>query len=285
MKYNPDGYTEYPILRPHSSDYPDGCISTTLSQEHDATNLHISISFEIDEPIIRKHIDKGDATCCALLYCSATCYSEMLMAKSGTTTVDSSVPLDRLSGRVELHPSVISLDDVALRADTAHPEYQNAPMHVPVRTQLAMDEPWHFSVGHVMPIESVFQIEEAESTSVADGEFDFQVDPAARYIVIRSNSNTHQAFQEIRKRNQTDLTKATIYLAALTTALGDLEPDSQDGEPSEGWAATVRSLIQELEIQWPDACSDGLAAQKLLRKPLDRLPMLSQLLQKGDAAT
>ena len=239
MKYNPDAYTDYPVLRPHSSDYLSGSIKTELSQTHDDKNLHIELSFEIDEPVIRKQIEKGDARCCALLYCSGTCYSEMLTAAGGTT-ISASVPLGRLKGRVEVHPAVIAVDDLVVSTETAHPEYAGAPIPVRKYRQLAMDEPWHFSAGMTGPIESLFRLEQAETDTLEDGEFDFQVDPGARYIVIRSSPKTYRAFDAIRNRKQTRLTKVSVYLTALTTALGGLEKEADEREPAEGWAATVR---------------------------------------------
>lgn len=280
MKYNPDAYTDYPVLRPHSSDYPSGSIKTELSQTHDDKDLHIELSFEIDEPVIRKQIEKGDARCCAFLYCTGTCYSEMLTA-DGSTVISASVPLDRINGRVEINPSIIASDDLVVRTDTAHPEYGCASMPVQKYRQLAMDEPWHFSVGRTGTIESVFRLEKAETGTLDDGEFDFQVDPGARYIVIRSNPRTYRVFDAIRKLNQTPLTKASVYLTALTTALGELQKEVDESEPAEGWAATVRARIQELGVPWPDSCGDGLTAQRLLGKPLDALPSLSDLVQKG----
>ena len=280
MKYNPDAYADYPILSPHSSDYPDGSISTKLTRRREGKHLHIELSFEIDEPVIRKQIEKGDARCCALLYCTGTCCSEMLTA-DGTTLISASVPLDRLKGRVEIHPAVIAVDELVVSTETAHPEYAGAPIPVRKYRQLAMDEPWHFAVGMVGPIESVFRLEKADTDTLEDGEFDFQVDSGERYIVIRSNPKTHRAFDAIRRRNQKPLTVASVFLAALTTALGDLQKDADESEPAEGWAATVREHIQELGVPWPDSCGDGLTAQKLLRKPLDALPSLSSLVQKG----
>ena len=111
MRYNPNAYVDYPILRPHSSDYPKGHISTRLVQTREDNNLRIRLEFEIDEPTILKQIEKGDATCCAFLYCSNTCYSEMLRADQGSTAISSLTPLSRLKGRVELNPSVIAVDD------------------------------------------------------------------------------------------------------------------------------------------------------------------------------
>ena len=282
MRYNPNAYIDYPVLRPHSSDYPDGQISTNLVQGRENDYLRINLSFDIEEPGILKQIEKGDAMCCAFLYCSNTCYSEMLTAAQSATSISNLTLLSRLKGRVELHPSVIAVDDLVLRTETAHPEYKNETMPVQVRKQLAMDEPWHFAVGLVGPIESVFQLQQADpGESLEDGEFDFQIDPTARYIVIKANHKTFQDFQNIRDRGQKNLTSASVYLCALTAALGSLEDEHDGSEPAEGWAATVRSLVQKASIQWPDACSDGLAAQRLMRKPLAALPNLSELVQKG----
>ena len=272
MKYNPDAYTDYPLLRPHSSDYPDGRISTLLTRRSDEKYLHIEISFEIDEPMIRRQIEEGVARCCAFLYCTGTCYSEMLTA-DGTTVISASVPLNRLKGRVEINPSVIAVDDLVVRTDTAHPEYAGASMPVQKYRQLAMDEPWH--LGVVGPIESVFRLEKADTDTLEDGEFDFLVDPGERYIVIRSNPKTYHTFDAIRKRNHTPLTKASVYLTALTAGLGALHEEPDDTERDEGWAATVREHIRKLRIPWPDSCGDGVTAQRLLGNPLDALPSLS----------
>ena len=282
MRYNPNAYVDYPILRPHSSDYPKGNISTRLIQTREDDNLRIRLEFEIDEPAIVKQVEKGDATCCAFLYCSNTCYSEMLRAGQGTTVISALTPLSRLKGRVELNPSVITIDDLVLRTDTAHSEYEQEPIPVQVRKQLAMDEPWHFAVGLVGPIESVFQLQQSEPDgSLEDGEFDFQIDPAARYIVIRAKPSTYQDFQKSRERGQKSLTSVSVYLSALIAALGDLEDEPDDSELAEGWAATVRALIQEQGIQWRITCSDALTAQRLMKKPLAALPELSDFVLKG----
>ena len=170
-----------------------------------------------------------------------------------------------------------------MSTNTAYTEYKKTIIPVAMRKQLAMDEPWHFAVGVVGPIERVFQLDKDDTNALENGEFDFVAEPSARYIVIRSNSTTYDDFQSIRGRNHVQLTRATVYLCALTSALGSLRKDGpDDNELDEGWAATVWSLIQEQDIQWPEPCTDGLAAQKLLRTPLDKLTILSELMQKGE---
>ena len=283
MRYNPNAYVDYPILRPNSSDYPDGGIATTLEWARERNNLRTRLAFNIVEPEILKQVEKGDATCFAFLYCSTTCYSEMLRAGSGSTVISALTPLSNLKGRVELHPSVVAVDDLVLRTDTAHSEYNSQPIPVQVRKQIAMDEPWHFSVGLVGQIESVFRLEQSDAQNqLADGEFDFQIDPASRYIVIRSNPKTYRDFQRVRERGQKPLTAASVYLSALTSAMSELQREPDDSELAEGWASTVRALLQKHNIQWPDGCSDGLAAQRLMRIPLAALPDLSEQMLRGD---
>ncbi len=282
MKYNPDAYADYPILRPYSSDYPKGKISTQLTQEPSGESLSFKIDFQIHESTIQEHISRGDAICCALLYCSATCYTDLFRASESEINISSSVPMRNLKGRIEIHPSVIAIDDIDMKTDTAHTEYQSSVMMVNRRRQLAMDTPWYFAVGMVGPIESVFRLDKDDTESLEYGEFEFQSEPSERYIVVRSNPKTYDDFQTIRDRKQIALTRATVYLNALTAALGELEEQADDNEQPEGWAATVRSLMQEQEIHWPESCSNGLAAQRLLRKPLAQLPVLSDFIQKGE---
>ena len=269
MKYNPDAYLDYPVLRPNSSDYPDGRLATRLTRTPADGNLDINLRFEIDEPAIHKQIEKGDALCCAFLYSRSACYSEMLRADKRSIVIAASVPLRYLAGRVELHPSVIAIDDLAINPKTVHPEYGQSTISVNKHRQLAMDEPWYFAVGYVGTIESVFHLEQDDNASLKDWEFDFQAEPNERYIVIRSNPQTYSEFQNVRQR--VSLTTATVYLNALTTALAALE-SSEEEELSEGWAATVRAHLEKQSIQWPNSCSHGLAAQRLLQNPLTYLP-------------
>ena len=281
MKYDPDAYLDYPILRPNSSDFPNGKISTDLRPPtYSESNLDLELAFDISEPAITRLIEKGDAVCCSLLYCIGTCYSQMLRADRGSTLVSASVPLDRLSGRVAIHPSVITTDIADIRSDTAHSEYGSSTISVERHRQLAMDEPWHFAVGFVGTIESVFHLQQDDSDTLGDDEFEFNADQSQRYIVIRANPKTYRTFQDARSHLR--LTKATVYLNALTTALSYLEPEPDENERPEGWAATVRAHIDKQNIQWPDACSHGLAAQRLLNRPLESLTYLSANLLEED---
>lgn len=269
MKYNSNSYTEYPMLRPYSDDYPNGSIRTELSQEIRNEVVVIECRFDVTEPAVNEKIEEGSAGCCILVYCAATCYTEMFRAKIGDDTASASIPCGALNGRVEVHPSVITLRDIVLPTSTAHPEYGGNLIPIERYRQIASSEPWVFQVKPSVRLESVFKLDSDVSNILGDWEFDFESDPSERYIIIRANQKTYKQFGEIRHKTET--TRATVFLSALTQSLHSVEPEPSDDEPSIGWASTVRDKLQEMKLDIWNGHSCGLAAQRLLGEPLNLL--------------
>lgn len=270
MKFNENGYSDRPVLRPNATDFPDGRFTTKFRHQKEDDGLLVTIEFDIEEPAIARLIDKGDAVYCAQVYCSGTCYAEMLVATPGSQMVSATIPLSNLNGRVEVHPSVISIDDVALPTDTAHSEYEDKLLSLPKYTQLAADTPWHFTAEVSGNLESVFTFERDDEKELEDGEFWFDIDPKDTYITIRSNSFTSDALPAIR--THVKWTLASIYLVALTDALSILRELPDEDEPPAGWATTLRKLLTENSLSiFDERHSCGYAAQKLLRNPLTHL--------------
>ena len=230
--------------------------------------MEMEVAFNISEKSLDKHIEKGNAVCCAMVYCTATCYSEMFIADIGASAVVGLVPLHMLTGRIEVHPSIVSNDDLVIRTELAHAEYGSAPVPVDRGTRLAMDEPHYFYVGYIAPVESVFHLVPVDADTLQDWEFDFVAEPSERYILIRANPETFNHFQTLR--SLVPLTSATVYLNALTTAVGVLSKQADEDELPGGWAATVRNEITKQGIDWQNMYA-GLVAQKLLKAPLSYL--------------
>ena len=268
MRFNPNAYASHPVLRPNSYDYPSGEIDTALTTSRRGQRLDVAVSFLIGEPAISEKVRSGAAVCCAYVYCGSTCYSEMLRAESGSAQLSASIPMELLNGRVEVHPSVIAVDDVAIPADAANSEYGESSIRVPRLRQLAAGTPWHFAVDAIGSLESAFKIQKDSESGLAYGEFEFDADPQDRYICIRMNPETHSRFLE-GARADAPLSTSTVYLAALTTALGCIDKTEEvpDDESPNGWATTLRSRLTAKGIDL-QSVSIGLAAQRLLENPL-----------------
>lgn len=266
MKFNPDAYANHPVLRPFATDYPDGEFTTTLSTKISGPHLELDLAFNIGEPTVREKVESGSARCCAYVYCTTTCYSEMLQPNGVSDRVSVKMPLRNLYGRVEIHPSIIALNDISISTDTANEEYGKQLIPVGRYKQLAAGTPWYFAVGAIGSVESAFRIQKDSSGNLEYGEFDFDSEPKDRYITIRMSPETYEKFQLVR--GNVDLSMATIYTAALTSALADLnvEEPHPDEHPS-GWAVAVRDHLNKKGISF-DGVSVGLAAQKLLGTPL-----------------
>ena len=272
MRYDPNGYAPYPILRPHSSDYPDGSFDTKFTHEVSDDAIKLAVEFLIDEPMIMRQIEKGAAKCCFLLYCSGTFYSEMLQAPSGSLEIVESIPRRLLTGSVEAHPSILTADPVALDTETAHSDYAGQFIAVDKYHQLAVAPSWEFNVQIRPSFESVFQIQRiSNDAELADGQFEFRAEVEDRYVVIRANSTTYDTIQSMRNSHLDPLVLSTVYLSALNAALTALDPESADeNEHSNGWASALRLLMRENNIE-TDAIYSGIAAQQLLGNPLSYL--------------
>ena len=271
MKFNPDAYASHPILRPNSDDYPTGEFDTELTAYKTGDELDISLSFRIAEPAVAEKVASGAAVCCAYIYCGATCYSELARAKKGAERLYATIPLNVLSGRVEIHPSIIALEDTEMRSDGANAEYGDAPIVVPRFKQMAAGTPWHLAVGLIGSVESAFRLEKDAESNLAYGEFDFDIERDSRQIAIRMNLETYARFNDIR--GERGVSMSTVYLAALTAALARIDPDADgvddesEDEPANGWAASLRAQMKEKGIDLRSV-SAGLAAQRLLDAPL-----------------
>ena len=263
MKYNANTYVPYPILRPEAYDYPEGEFTTELSKERLGDNLHLECNFNIKEPTVLNQVKDGKADYCILVYCGAACYTEVFRASEGSTVVSAVISCNNLKGNVEVHPFVISVEDIPLSTSTAHSEYGGAPIVVEKGKQLASSLPWSFTVKQTGTIESVFRLEResAKVPKLRDGEFDFEAEPAERHIVISANQKTYDEFNDIRSESK--LTRATVYTNALIVALCELPEEPDENEPPDGWAVTLRERLRT-----EDTDSKPVAAQRMLGNPL-----------------
>ncbi len=273
MKFNPDAYASYPVLRPYANDYPSGEFTTGFKvTKHGDDGINLEISFNIAEPTVQEKVTSGMALCCAYVYCTATAFSQMLQAEPCTEHLSQTLALRNLYGRVEVHPSIIAINDISLRTDTANEEYRQDLVSVGRYKQLAAGTPWHFAVGAIGGLESAFKVLKDTKSNLEYGEFEFDSEPKERYITVKMNAETHERFQQVRIDR--DLSRASVFLVALTSALERIwnapdENPSEEEHPS-GWAVAVREQLKKKDIEVA-SISTGLAAQKLLGTPLNHI--------------
>lgn len=274
MKYNPNRNYLYPVMRPYSDDYGDALLGTNVTTQAMNGEVHITVNFEVSETSVRKQVADGKAQCSAMLYCRDTLHREMLRASPGSFRLNRSVPLNRLANHVEIHPAIITLGDIEHPTDTAHEEYEGAPVRVGKWKPLATDQTWHFEVNpNVRPVRSIFNLVPKD---LPDGEFDIEIDPAQRYINITASVSTLEQFSTMR--HNVDLVASTVYISALTEILSYLKTAHLDNEEinNSGWITCIRSSLKQLNIDIGSNDQDGShslfrAAQLLLDGPFGRL--------------
>ncbi len=274
MKYSARRNYLHPVLRPYSDDYPQGNLQTRLTRSELANgSLNLAIVFDVSEKRILEQITGESAVCVAMLYCGSTLYRQMLRAGAGSLEISESIPADLLRGNVEIHPAIVVVKaKVKHPTDTAHREYNSAPVSIEKWHPLAVDQTWHFQVNSdVRPTKGIFNWVICDS--LPDGEFDINADTSDRYIDIIANSGTLTKFKSLRGGESWPL--ATVFMSALVTALAEVK-ELEDGEGlnDDGWVSCIKANLTSREI---DIGRDGQtgthtlfrAAQLLLENPFN----------------
>ena len=241
VKYSPNRYYQYPVLRPNNDDWPNGELETFVEK---AANNALRIRFQIEEPTIKNLIAQGKARCASMLYCISTLYSDMVMGDSGAMDLEIPVPHDMVAGEIELWPSIILVSDINLPTATAHQEYENTSISIAAYKPLVLDERWRIPLSKGRSAtESLFII---ETLDMDDGLFQVHADPRNSYISIRMNHPTSQKFEILRGNKSWAL--AAIYTPALAEVLQGFDI-AADAAVIDGWHWAIRSKLQELNIQ------------------------------------
>ena len=281
MKYNPRRNYLYPVLRPYSDDYPSGSIRTEITNSEIAYGaLNISMVFEVSEPSIQEQVLNGSAICVAMLYCGATLHREMLQGSVGSLGIYASIPTTLVRDNIELHPAVITRNDINHSTKTAHSEYSAAPVTINRWQPLATDQTWRFQVNpNVRPTKGIFNLEPDDS--LPDGMFDIKTDISDRYVNITANRKTMGLFKKL----SSEQALSTIYTSALVSSLAEMQDVDGDAEiHDDGWVNCIRNNLKRLNVsigEEDQAHSSRYslfgAAQLLLGKPFDSFLALSNL--------
>lgn len=156
-------------------------------------------------------------------------------------------------------PSVITVADINLLTDTAHPEYRNNPIQITGFKPLALDERWRVPLASAPSmLDTLFTLNSREDVQV--GEFRIDADAAEPYIKISMHDETRRQFQLLRDVPQQAL--ATVYTAALVEVLAKFEASEEAVD--QGWHRAIRRKLDEMGIPYIDGVEEPWRAAQLI---------------------
>lgn len=281
MKYSPRRNYLHPVLRPFSDDYPSGELQTELQADVNEQAVNVVLTFEITEPSILERIERGDAVCAAMLYCGWTLHREMFCAGTGSLRAETSISTDHLRGTVDVHPSIITVNNLSYPTSTVHQEYGSDPIPIAQWNPLATDRPWQFQVNpSARPAKGIFN--RVVDDGLSDGEFDVVCDITEKYVNVTANSKTMTQLKEVSADDRRTL--PTVFLSALVSALAEIkEIDAEAPIHDDGWVTCIRNNLKRVGADIGDQEQSGShtlfrAAQMLLSLPFG--PYLSLAIQE-----
>lgn len=286
MRYRPNRQYLYPVLRPDADDYGTDAVfeATCGFPQYDQSDgmVSISVRFDLNEPTLIHAVHSGKARCAAMVYCSSTLYRDRLAATPSEPFVaQGRIPVSRLKNDVQVHPVILSTEQLIHSTDTAHPEYQGQSVEIARLAPLATDLNWTFDIASdARPVRSIFRLREDTRELLGDGEFDLSLDMGQDYVLILANRNTLDAFKESGMRMPTVFTSAVLSVLAYIKEL----PEDTDDENC-AWLRCVNTQLRAHNIDIGGPGYDGrdslfLAAQRLLQSPF--AAMLSEFSNSDD---
>ena len=256
MKYDTNRHYLYPVMRPHSDDYPKGDFSTLLNTQYSSHNVEVSIEYTVSDDTINEYVRSSQARCVAMLYCRDTMYRQLLQQNIGEDKfrLSEKIPMRLLQNQVEVHPAIVAHTRIKnFSTATAHDEYSDQHIRIEKGQPLAVDDPWHFEVNsQQLKVDSLFKLAVDEQGELKDYEFDVTINEKERYVDIKANEDTIDSFRKLRKIK--NATIPTIYLSSLITLLSRFQEINAYSDlsfediPSVGWYRCLHKKLEDYNI-------------------------------------
>ena len=281
MKYVKSKSWPWPVLRQGSSDYKRSAFecSPVLSKIEGTTQLHVEADFYLGDRNLDDLISKGYARYALLVSSSTTHFREY--RESTEPRIEWYAEDGRLADRVELTPFVVAhrrIDN--FKASNWHEDYANRSFCIEPGSVLAIDVPVTYWVAAAdeTPISSVFQVAAEDDVSPGTWRCDWKRDQDL--VTILLHPADFERFQDARSRAAASQTAAYIlngiYLPALAWLLTEADQAEQDDLSGSRWFEALTAALARVDchpLGEPDA-NRLVDAQKILRQPFGRLPLL-----------
>lgn len=273
MRYNPNRSYFHPVLRPHSDDFSiDGTGGVDVQWRRIANDFHFSVKFQVGVAA-----ERGRASCLAVIYCPVTLHRQAISkCPDQPFLLEGRTPRSSVVGQIEIYPIIVANYDLELDTKDAHSDYQKQSVQVRKGAPLATYYPWICDAPQeARPVESIVALDVDETLD--SGEFEVDTDPVKNYIIVKANRKTRGDWDAVESKTRL----ATIYLAAVAQALGELTSLDRDNENDSAWVNCLRRQLRIQNLRLGTSDDDGesdvdsgkvvsptRAAQLLLRKPM-----------------
>ena len=281
MKCDPGKAFPHPVLRPQSTDYPNAefQVEIDLTRIEGSTALRVTAEFDLSDPHLAALVEAGHAKYVLMMKCSTT--HQRIAYQTTEMGIKRDIRAGLLSGRVELTPFVVAVQDVAaFQAEGWHTDWTQAgPISLHPGTVLALDWPKEYYVDNSEEADIGSFLVIRPSEEVDDGQWQCAVD--RKRVEILMSPQDHRRFLALRENVARSAETAAIwnglYLPALAHAMYAAESNG-DNLSEWGWYRSLERRLEEarLEPLNTQGSDRTLDAQKLLKQPFKRMAHLTE---------
>ena len=258
-------FLPHPVLLPGGSDYKDGCRfdMTADGPQHTMDGyILVPVSLVLDSAFLKRLVSQKKAKVVVVVQCART-YARRAYVMSGIKK-EMRLPLTEYADKITLSPYVASTEPIRpFHSSEHHDEFGSMPVEVPAGAILARGNAVELTIDSLRTLGAAIQL--VTNNGLEKGEYD--IDLSENYIKISMQDETRRQVEALRKTNRGMLYQS-VYMAALTRAMQDIEPDDD-----RKWAESLKKTLDGHSIKIDDDLKVNAYkhAQKLLKYPLTYL--------------
>ncbi len=280
----------HPVLRPGSSDYTgtEFEVDIELDRLVGGTELRVVADFCLSDPDLLRLVDSGSAK--YVLHVRAPKIHFRAAFDSIDPRIDCTFPEGRLHGHVVLSPFLVCTRRVSgFSAAGWHEDYVSLSFDVAPGSVLAQDAPKEYWVdtAEETAVGSIFTVGLSRERDLKAGMWRCRF--SGEKVEIQMPEGDYERFVAARNRvNRTadaQYLMNGVYLPALVSVLqeGDRDEESHAGRR---WYRALQAQLERAKcLGFGEQAADRLLdAQRLLRSPFPRMPLMAEGEAGGEAS-
>ena len=279
MRFDPNKFYTYPVLRPSSTDYQQAAFEVEIQPDRirGTTSLRVTADFFLSDPDLQTLLTEGRAAFVLRIHSIGSHHRSAYMTRD--SQVSRTFADGQLHGRTELWGFLIAMQDLPnFRAERWHADYGSMSFDIHAGAVLAADEPKEYWIDTAEEalIGSIFELQ--ENSRLAAGSWEVQLDDDK--VVLHMSMRDYQRFCQARSRvnGTTDAAYImnSVYLPALIWTLQVADVDS-DSYSDNRWYRSLNSRLSDCECMPLGSTAESrlMDAQKLLDNPFANLPLMT----------
>ncbi|WP_078544794.1 hypothetical protein [Litchfieldia alkalitelluris] len=258
----------YPVLYMNNDDYTKSSFSSQINVSESFGEMHIHVSFQLNNIEIKRLIDNQSAVYLIHLECGQTSYRNVFETHSEVLEI--SVPTKLLRGKISIHSFIIAKERIEnYKNDSLNEWYQHIPITFEKGNLIAIGEAIETTLfddnTELLNLPSIVTVTKSLKNDY------MEVDIHSNNITILLPEYEYKQYASSGSSRLKETILSMVIVPSLVYVFSKIKDNSGDLDEYT-WYQVLEKIFEENNYRLEDVGTDVLsplkAAQLVLRKPL-----------------